>query len=684
MAKRKKHELELHYHALFEQINDAIVLISPGRKMLAVNKRMEELSGYTADELVGEPIMMLIALEELEDAEEKHNQLISGVQLPVYKRTIRRKDGETIPMEINIVPVKDRDGNLLYYQSIGRDIRERKRAEMALQEGEYRYNALFKQNNDGVFLIDLDGMIRNLNPRMAELLGYQVEELMGKHSRVIIAPDEYPDAENKLARLLEGKAVSTYERNLLHKSGKTVPTEINLTLVLDSSRNPIGIQSIVRDISERKRIEEMIQESINRYRALFEQSGDAIFIIDAVGYITDANHQVMQLFGYDYGEILGKRADDLVHDSEKQVCADKLKMALLGMQPPIYEHIFQRKDGSVFPAEINLSPARGTDGKVHYVQCIVRDISQRKAAERALQESGRRYQTLFSQSLDAIFIIGLDGYILDANPGAAKMLGYEVEEMKGLHVRVFSAPDEKIHTNHVIAKLLAGETLLPYERLAIKKDGTIFPVEVRAVLVRDADGNPLYIQSASHNITERKNFEQQLHHLATHDPLTGLPNRSLFFDRLQHALARARRTKRKVAILFIDLDGFKQVNDTYGHAIGDRLLQAITKRLETCFRESDTLARMGGDEFTLILENITGLEQAITLSERVLSSLEELFLIQGHEISVSASLGLSLFPEDGEEGELLVNHADNAMYAAKRTGKGGLMVYQYLDRVQKS
>ena len=684
MAERKQHELELRYHALFEQINDAIVLIGPDRKILAINKRMEELSGYTADELVGEPVMTLISLEDLEDAEAKQNQRTSGVQLPVYERTIRRKDGETFSMEINIVPVKDKDENLLYYQGSGRDIRERRRAEVALEESEYRYRALFEQNNDGVFLIDLDGMVRNLNPRMAELLGYQVEELMGRPRRAIIAPDEYPDAENKLARLLEGKAVPTYERNLLHKSGKTIPMEINLTLVLDSNRNPVGAQSIVRDISERKKTEEIIQESISRYRALFEQSGDAIFIINAEGFITDVNHQVMQLFGYEYGEILGKRPEDLVPDSEKQACSDKLKMALLGMQPPIYERIFQRKDGALFPGEIHLSPVRGTDRKVRYVQSIVRDISPRKAAERALQESGHRYQTLFSQSLDAIFITGLDGTVLDANPGAAKMLGYEVEEMKGLHARVFSAPDEKTDTDNVISKLLAGEALPPYERLALRKDGTVFPVEIRAVLVRDADGNPLYIQSTSHNISERKNIEQQLHYLATHDPLTGLPNRSLFFDRLQQALARARRTELKVAILFIDLDGFKQVNDTYGHAIGDRILEAITKRLETCFRESDTLARMGGDEFTLILENITDLEQAISLSERVLSSLKELFLVQGHEISVSASMGLSLFPEDGEDGELLVNRADNAMYAAKHTGKGGLVIYQYLNDIRES
>jgi len=544
----------LNYRALFDQSNDGIVLISLDRKFLAVNRRTEEISGYSAEELVGESVTKFIAPDELADAAEKHQQLKEGSPLPVYERIMRRKDGSTFPVEINLMPVKDAAGNLLYYQSITRDISKRKQAEKALRESEDRYRALFEQSNDGVFISELNGLIRNLNPRAADLLGYQVDELIDQPARSIISPDEYSNSEQKLAVLLEGKSVPTYERNLLHKNGRAISTEINLTLVLDSNRKPVGIQRIVRDISERKKADELIQENINRYRALFEQSGDAIFIINTEGFITDANHSVIQLFGYEYEEILQKRSEDLVADFEKQDSLAKLKMALIGMRPPVYERTCLRKDGSTFPAEINLSPVRGAEGKVRSVQSIVRDISSRRAVE------------------------------------------------------------------------------------------------------------------------------QQLHHLATHDALTGLPNRALFFDRLQQALVRARRGRLKVAVLFIDLDGFKLVNDTYGHAMGDRLLEAITKRLEICFRGSDTLARMGGDEFTVILENITDLKQAISLAERVLLALAQPFFLKGYELSVSASMGLSMFPEDGEDGDFLVNCADHAMYAAKNTRKGGLMVSQFLDR----
>ncbi|GAB4578016.1 MAG: hypothetical protein Fur0022_07480 [Anaerolineales bacterium] len=547
------------------------------------------------------------------------------------------------------------------------------------QEFGLLYQALFEQNNDGIFFIDLDGNIRNLNSRAADLLGYQVNELLRKPVRLIIAPDEYQNAEHKLAELLEAKTIPAYERNLLHKTGKIIPVEINLTLVLDRHGNPIGTQSIVRDISKRKQTQEMLEESIRRYRALFEQSVDAIFIINPDGLIADVNHQGVSLFGYEYGEILGKHPETLVPESERTESVEKLKQALLGMRVPTYERLFKRKDGNTFIAEINLSPVRGTDGKVRYVQSIIRDISKRKMIEQALQDSVQRYTTLFIQSQEAIYIIDLNGHLLDANPSAAQMFGYELEELKGLDVRKLIASTEWGEADKVMTRLLAGEVFPPYEQLALHKDGTLFPVEIRTVLVRDAAGNPLYIQSTAHNITERKNIEQQLHHLATHDPLTGLPNRSLFFDRLNQALSRARRTHLKVGVLFIDLDGFKEVNDTFGHAMGDQLLQAIAKQLTTCFRKNDTLARVGGDEFIMIFEDIQELEQAIILSERVLSALQEPFVLRGKAILLSGSLGLSLFPDDGEEAERLVSRADKAMYAIKHAGKNGLGVYQDLN-----
>lgn len=411
-----------------------------------------------------------------------------------------------------------------------------------------------------------------------------------------------------------------------------------------------------------------------RYRALFENTNDAILLISSDRNILALNKRTEELTGFSAEELMGMSVNVLIAPEDQQDAAEKHEKLMSGAHLPVYERLIRHKNGSSFPVEINIFPVKDVRNHLLYYQSIVRDISKRKATERALQESERRYRALFEQSLDAIFITDLDGYILNANSGTAQMLGYDIEELIGMHASLLSAPAEREDTAQIFTALTQGATLPAYERVACRKDGSLFPVEVRIVLVRDEDGTPLYLQSTSHNITERKNIEKQLHYLATHDPLTGLPNRSLFFERLEQALERARKNRTRVAVLFMDLDGFKEVNDTYGHTVGDHLLQAMARRLEASFREADTLARMGGDEFTLIFEDILSLKQATVLSERVLALFKAPFILNREKIMVGASLGLSLFPDDGEDVEHLVNEADNAMYEAKRNGKGKLVL----------
>lgn len=413
-----------------------------------------------------------------------------------------------------------------------------------------------------------------------------------------------------------------------------------------------------------------------RYRAFFDNTNDAVILISFDRKIIGLNQRTEELTGFRAEELIGESVNKLVAPEERRDAEEKHRLLSSGVQVPVYERWICRKDGSQFPVEINLFPVRDAEGKVLYLQSIARDMSKRKAAERALLESERRYRALFEQSLDTILLMNLEGYIFNANPSATLMLGYAPEALKGMHIAGLSAPEEEEVTAERLKLLLDGGTLAPYEGIARRKDDTLFPVEVRMVLVRDGQGNPLYFQSTSHNITERKNIEKQLHHLATHDPLTGLPNRALFFERLAQSLDRARQSRTKVAVLFMDLDGFKEVNDTYGHAMGDQLLQAIAQRLESRFRDGDTLARMGGDEFTLIFEEIVSLEQAVNLSERVLALMEMPFEVEGVILQIGASLGLSLFPDDGNEVEHLVSDADNAMYAAKHAGKARLVVHQ--------
>lgn len=308
-----------------------------------------------------------------------------------------------------------------------------------------------------------------------------------------------------------------------------------------------------------------------------------------------------------------------------------------------------------------------------------KELDRRKEIEMSLRESEYRFRALFHQSQSAVFITNMDGVILHANRSSAEMLGYSIEEMIGMHATELSAPEEVPKTRLRLAELREGKPIPSYERLARRKDGSTFPVEVYVTVVKDEQGKPMYIQSISYDITERKRMEAQLQHMATHDPLTGLANRALFFDRLNQALARAERKGGRVAVMFVDLNGFKQVNDRHGHVKGDQLLVTIAQRLEAYFRETDTIARIGGDEFSLILEEFPSLEQLHALASRAVEVFASPFYLEGEPVYIGASIGISLYPEHGSDAGTLVNRADKAMYVVKQTGKNGFAVYQEGD-----
>ena len=318
------------------------------------------------------------------------------------------------------------------------------------------------------------------------------------------------------------------------------------------------------------------------------------------------------------------------------------------------------------------------------MQSIFHDITREKQQEKALIESEFRYKALFNQGVEGIIIADMDFNIVNANPKAAEIFGYELEELFGKSVIIFAVEEENLDTEEKLAAIMSGEQVPAFERKVRVKDGSILPVEVSLSLILNEDGTPIYIQNIFRNITERKENERQLKFLATHDQLTGLPNRALFFDRLHHALSLAKRYQRELGVLFLDLDGFKNINDVYGHSQGDRLLEAIGQRLGEQVRESDTIARIGGDEFTLIIQETSGVEEAKLLSGRILEALNQPFHSNGREITITGSIGISLFPRHGEDPEELVGSADKAMYVAKNYGKNTVAVFGELPVVIKT
>lgn len=409
-----------------------------------------------------------------------------------------------------------------------------------------------------------------------------------------------------------------------------------------------------------------------RYQALFDRSNDAIFVIDLNHIFTAVNQKTTEFLGYQREELIGMPLEEIIAPEEAEDSQQKGEAILSGEILPAYERTFIRKDGSRVVGEVSVSLVYNQEGGPEFIQSIVRDITRRKQSQQALWESQNRYRALFDQTNDGITLIDLNGMIFDANPRSAEILGMSVEELIGRKVEDLSAEEENYQSARVHQRLLDGEIIPIYERTLIKKDGSRVPVEINITLVKDRDGKPLYVQSITRDISERKQIEEKLEHWSTHDWLTGLPNRFLLYDRLEKSIARAKRYQRKFAVLYIDLNGFKHVNDTFGHAAGDLLLVQVSKRLLGCLRKSDTVARMGGDEFIMLVEEIGSAEDAIAAAQRVLDSINHEFKLNEVDlIKITASIGISMFPDHGEEDDVLVSCADRALYESKKTGSIG-------------
>jgi diguanylate cyclase (GGDEF)-like protein/PAS domain S-box-containing protein len=257
--------------------------------------------------------------------------------------------------------------------------------------------------------------------------------------------------------------------------------------------------------------------------------------------------------------------------------------------------------------------------------------------------------------------------IRDVNDRALILLGYRREELLGKQYASIVAPEEQQDLQIRIAAANTDGLQPYYERTYIKKNGGRVTVEVNGVLIRDEKGLPLHHQTISRDITARKAAEVELYNKATHDELTGLFNRAMFFELVARAISRAARNNEKLAIVFFDLDGFKKANDTFGHHVGDLLLKAVTERTLALLRKADTLARIGGDEFTVVLEKLGERSAAEVVAANIEKALSEPFVLEGHDVRIGASVGIAIYPDDGVDSEKLVNKADAEMYRNKRS-----------------
>jgi diguanylate cyclase (GGDEF)-like protein/PAS domain S-box-containing protein len=314
----------------------------------------------------------------------------------------------------------------------------------------------------------------------------------------------------------------------------------------------------------------------------------------------------------------------------------------------------------------------------HVLLVMVQEITTRIAAEETLRESEQRFRATFNQAAVGIAHVAPDGRWLRVNQKLCDILGYSREELLGLAFQDITQPDDLGPDLEYMRRLLAAEIPdFSMEKRYLRKDGSAVWINLTVSLVRDQAGAPKYFISVSEDISERKRVEAKLVHLANHDALTSLPNRNLLLDRLDQAMLHAHRDGRVVAVLSLDIDRFKNLNESLGHGMGDRMIVSIAARLPGVLREGDTVARFGGDEFVMVLPDLGEVEDAAVVAHKVLGVVSEPLLIDGHELCLTASIGIGFYPKDGEDGATLLRNADTAMYRAKDAGRN---VFQFYAR----
>ena len=303
------------------------------------------------------------------------------------------------------------------------------------------------------------------------------------------------------------------------------------------------------------------------------------------------------------------------------------------------------------------------------------DASKRRELEEALRESEALHRDLVETSQDLIWRCDAEGRYVFLNKAWETTHGYRLEEMLGRPFTDFMTPEVAKRDMEEFGRLMATGSVTGYETTHISKSGKEIHLLFNAIPLLESDGRQIGTQGTAHDVTERKRAEEMIRHMAYHDALTDLPNRTLFTDRLNIALANARRAGQMVAVLFLDLDRFKAVNDTVGHALGDQLLRRVAERLTTLVRDGDTVARAGGDEFTVLLPNVTKMEDVVDVATRIAKTFRKPWSVGEHEFRVTASIGIAVYPDDGDGADLLVKNADTAMYRAKDMGRDNYKFY---------
>jgi diguanylate cyclase (GGDEF)-like protein/PAS domain S-box-containing protein len=427
-----------------------------------------------------------------------------------------------------------------------------------------------------------------------------------------------------------------------------------------------GIVCVRSDITESKQAE----VDLRKLGRVLEQSPASVMITNTSGTIEYVNSRFEKVSGYSADEVVGQNPRILKSGDKTKEEYKAMWSALLAGRE--WRGIFhnKRKDGSIYWESASISPLRDDRGQITHFIAVKEDVTAQKRAEDQL----RMNATVFDTTLEGIIVTDADNLIKTVNPSFTRITGYTPEEVIGKSPSILSSGRHDDRFYEELWDSILSKRYWSGEIWNRRKDGSVYPEWLSIAAIPDEQGIAKEYVAVFSDISKHKENEEQILYQANYDALTGLPNRSLFSDRLDQAIASAQREEWELAILFVDLDQFKMVNDTFGHVMGDELLQLVSKRISDCVRESDTIARFGGDEFVILLQDVSDMDAAANIATKVINRLTKVFTLYERDIFIGASIGITVYPDDAVNADSLLRNADMAMYQAKDRGRNN---YQF-------
>jgi diguanylate cyclase (GGDEF)-like protein/PAS domain S-box-containing protein len=665
---------------VLEITSDVIMVLDADGTLRYVSPAVEKVMGYSPEILLGAVGFDYVCPEDAKYVAEAFSRILEtpGVHAPVEFRA-RTVDGAL--RHIEAVPNNQLDHPAMRGVVVTfRDLTERVRAEQ-----EVRFHArLLDAVGQAVVATDRLGKIIYWNRAAEELYGWPAEEVAGRFVPDIVLPYQTPDQRKEIVLGLRKGRNWSGECELQRRDGTHFPATVTTTPVLDDQGDLLGLIGVSSDITERKRTEEILRESERRYATLLSNTPAMVYrCLNEPDWPEEyVSAYAEELTGYTVSEFMEDPTlfSSLVTEEDKQRIWEEVQAAIIKGERFRLRYKIRHRNGGLRHVEELGQGVDNEEGSVEALEGLIYDVTERYRTEERLRETEERYRNLVEQIPALIYVDTLDGvgYGGYTSPQAEAMLGYSLSEWTTdpeLWVKLLHPEDrERVVAEHIRANANGEPLGLEYRMVA--KDGRVVWLRDDSVILHDSAGRPQRRQGVMFDITQRKALEGQLEQQVLHDNLTGLPNRMLFSDRLRHALDRSTRSAGRVAVLFLDLDNFKVVNDSLGHDVGDRLLTTVGERLKNCLRTEDTLARFGGDEFTVLLEEVEDVSSATRVAERIAHELRAPFLLAGHELVLTVSIGIALSEPSGvNQAEDILRWADLAMYGAKRKGKGVYEVF---------